>query len=283
MGRTTLLVISIIYALTTSCTKENLENNNNETVRFDTLDYTQVIRTSDNLFGVTNLYSKKSWYDTDTSMQITSVKVLHFTGPETKKTATINLSVAIPIPYPYSYNFLIPFARVYATGECIIIADKGHYLFKAGDMTKVSKTKNDQIYMDTLVMDKIITGQTIKISPEYRINSNSYSYLELESKSFWEVGNPPTNEKVVKAITETLNLFKENTTSFSMKIIDKNNQERTIVSSSEINYGTDKEIRIKASYRSNFVAPEYMLDEELRRFSNWNKSESERLVLLLGH
>lgn len=258
MKRTILIVLSISVIFTWSCEKENDKTVDDPSIiKMDTLDYTQVIRTSDNFFGITNLYSKNGWGDTDTSMQITSVKVLHFKGPETKKTATINLSVSIPIPYPRTSFPLSLFTRVYATGECIIIADKGHYLFKAGDMSKVAKTKNNLLYMDTLAMDKIITGQTIKISPEYRVNSTSYSFLELESKSFEDIGLPPIDEKVVKAITETLNLFKENATSFSMKVVDKNNQERTISSSSEINYNADKEIRIKASYRSNFVAPEY--------------------------
>lgn len=279
-----IITLSLILIFTWSCEKEgDTIVDEPPVVKMDTLDYTQVIRTSDNFFGITNLYSKNGFYDTDTTMQITSVKVLHFTGPEIKKTATINLTVTIPLPYPYTYILQMPLARVSATGECIIIADKGHYLFKAGEMSKVAKTKNDQIYLDTLAMDKIITGQTIKIAPEYHLDMTSFWRLELESKVFWEIGNNPTREQISNAITETLDLFRENAITFSMQVIDKNNQERTIDNSLEIDYTNDTMVKIKASYRSNFVAPEYMLNDQESRITSWKKSESERFVLLLGH
>lgn len=256
-----------------SCEKETSENS--EIITMDTLDYTEVIRTTDNFFGVSDLYFDEGHYFSfiDTCMNITSNRVLYFTGPKVPKTATIQIKIRIPVPYDFPQPY-----RIEASGECIIKADKGHYLFKGGNYSEITSSEGDKIITDTTKMNKIITGQTIRISPSYlSLNNNSYLYLETS-----EIlnANVETHKDYYGPIGRAIDLFKENATVLSMKVIDDANKERDISSCDEIDYDNDSLIVIEATYRSNFANPVAVVGLDTR-YSVWERP-GEPMILIIG-
>lgn len=264
--------ISAMVIIFWSCEKETSENS--EIITMDTLDYTEVIRTTDNFFGVSDLYFDEGHYFSyiDTCMNITSNRMLYFTGPQVQKTATIQIKIRIPVPY----HFTNPY-HIEASGECIIIADKGHYLFKGGNFSEITSSEGDKIITDSTKMNKIITGQTIKISPIFQTSSDN-GFLCLETREILNA-QIKTRENYYDPMGRAINLFKENATSFSMKVRDINSLERDISSCSEIDYHNDSVIIIEATYRSNFTNPAVIgLDT---RYSVWERPE-EPMILIIG-
>lgn len=252
-----------------------------EVVRFDTLDYTDVIRT-DNFFGISNTYISidNLFGGPDTTMNFVSKRVVYFTSPEVYKTASITVNLSIQVPFQYNYlNQLI------ADGECIIEADKGHYLFKAGDWANLIMAEGG---IDTLKMDKIITGQTIKISSGWDVESD-YNFLELFTVEildtiYSESDYVMKDIEKQQLIARSIDLFKKNATSVKMTAVNKNLQERMIGSATELDFNNDIELRITSSYRSNFRHPFIGTDptDMNSRLTDWKKGNTP-MVLLLGY